>query len=217
MANTNTEASRSSETSSTVHQHPSTSLERRRRLHADQRAQLMYRRIATEKEAEKKRRLLEREKRQKKLQDNTESYTRLFSLWFDSNSIGGFMKDGKTKSPKPNEFHYRCNYLYKAATLLSSQSSNENGLETLSRLYLHEMKELCLVEMIRLEKDFARTICKRCKNVFVARLDGTQSIAVRFALCGSYSVFVLLYELKNVPKRISAKTRPEVTVGELRL
>ncbi|EFO27107.1 hypothetical protein LOAG_01376 [Loa loa] len=90
-----------------------------------------------------------------------------------------FVTDGKTRLPKPNEFHYRCNYLYRAASLLCSQSSGNNGLETLSKLYLREMKELCLVEMIRLEKDFGRTICKHCKNIFVARFDGTQSITVR--------------------------------------
>ncbi|OZC08920.1 RNAse P Rpr2/Rpp21 subunit domain protein [Onchocerca flexuosa] len=91
-----------------------------------------------------------------------------------------FLASGKTPSSKPNEFHYRCNYLYRAASLLCSQSSDNNGLETLSKLYLREMKELCLVEMIRLEKDFGRTICKRCKNIFVARFNGTQSIMIRF-------------------------------------
>lgn len=115
----------------------------------------------------------------------------------------GFVIDGKIRSLKPNEFHYRCNYLYKAASLLysrkfpicwisnvnfkkflsfaniSSLESDSIGLRILSKLYLREMKELCLVEMIRLEKDFGRTTCKRCKNIFVARLDGTQSITVR--------------------------------------
>uniref|UniRef100_A0A8R1TUG7 Uncharacterized protein n=1 Tax=Onchocerca volvulus TaxID=6282 RepID=A0A8R1TUG7_ONCVO len=91
-----------------------------------------------------------------------------------------FVTGGKTRSFKPNEFHYRCNYLYRAASLLCSQSSGNSGLETLSKLYLREMKELCLVEMIRLEKDFGRTICKCCKNIFVARLNGTQSIMIRF-------------------------------------
>ncbi|CAG9535917.1 unnamed protein product [Cercopithifilaria johnstoni] len=95
------------------------------------------------------------------------------------NKADGFVTDGKTRLPKPNEFHYRCNYLYRAASLLCSQSSGNSGLETLSKLYLREMKELCSVEMIRLEKDFGRTICKRCKNIFIARLDGTQSITVR--------------------------------------
>ncbi|KAK6106756.1 RNAse P Rpr2/Rpp21/SNM1 subunit domain family protein [Brugia pahangi] len=93
--------------------------------------------------------------------------------------IDGFMTDGKTRPPKPNEFHYRCNHLYMAASLLCSQSSGNSGLEMLSKLYLREMKELCSVEMIRLEKDFGRTICKRCKNIFIARPDGTQSITVR--------------------------------------
>ncbi|EJW88839.1 hypothetical protein WUBG_00246 [Wuchereria bancrofti] len=87
--------------------------------------------------------------------------------------------DGKTRPPRPNEFHYRCNHLYMAASLLCSQSSGNSGLETLSKIYLREMKELCSVEMVRLEKDFGRTICKRCKNIFVARLDGTQSITVK--------------------------------------
>uniref|UniRef100_A0A0R3RTT5 Rpr2-domain-containing protein n=1 Tax=Elaeophora elaphi TaxID=1147741 RepID=A0A0R3RTT5_9BILA len=95
------------------------------------------------------------------------------------NKVNGSMTEGRIRSPKPNEFHYRCNYLYKAASLLCSQSSGNSGLETLSKLYLREMKELCLVEMVRLEKDFGRTICKRCKNIFVARLDDTQSITVR--------------------------------------
>lgn len=120
------------------------------------------------------------------------------------NKVDSFVTDGEIRSPKPNEFHYRCNYLYKAASLLCSrefficlisnvsskellniqehfflESSRNSGLETLSKLYLREMKELCLVEMIRLEKDFGRTICKRCKNIFVARLDGTQSIIIR--------------------------------------
>ncbi|VDK78766.1 unnamed protein product [Litomosoides sigmodontis] len=95
------------------------------------------------------------------------------------NKVGGFVVDTKTRPPKPNEFHYRCNYLYGAASLLSSQSSGNSGLETLSKLYLREMKKLCLVEMIRLEKDFGRTVCKRCKKLFIAHLDGTQSVTVR--------------------------------------
>ncbi|KAM3715856.1 Ribonuclease P protein [Dirofilaria immitis] len=90
-----------------------------------------------------------------------------------------FVIGGKTQLSKPNEFHYRCNYLYRAASLLCSQSPVNSGLETISKFYLREMKELCLGEMVRLEKDFGRTICKRCKNIFVARFDGTQSITIR--------------------------------------
>ncbi|VDO09027.1 unnamed protein product [Brugia timori] len=197
MARSSMEAGPSSEISPTMDQCHSSSLQRKkRRLHADQRAQLTYQKIAAERKAEKEKRQLEREKRQKVLEEYTSIKQRMNKALLKKNKRGqpnlnaqieehsrgkidGFMTDGKTRPPKPNEFHYRCNHLYMAASLLCSQSSGNSGLEMLSKLYLREMKELCSVEMIRLEKDFGRTICKRCKNIFIARPDGTQSITVR--------------------------------------
>uniref|UniRef100_A0A8R1XYV3 Uncharacterized protein n=1 Tax=Onchocerca volvulus TaxID=6282 RepID=A0A8R1XYV3_ONCVO len=58
------------------------------------------------------------------------------------------------------------------------ETSGSSELRTLSKLYLREMKELCLVEMIRLE-DFGRTIRKCCKNIFVARLSGIRSLIMK--------------------------------------
>ncbi|KAL3998002.1 RNAse P Rpr2/Rpp21/SNM1 subunit domain family protein [Acanthocheilonema viteae] len=206
MATNKVRVGSSFEIPSAANQHESNSFQRKkRRLHADQRAQLTYQKIIAERKAEKEKRLLEKEKRQKVLEEYTSIKRRMNKALSKKNRRGqpnlnaqievllekikkreqsrnkvdGFMTDGKTRSLKPNEFHYRCNYLYGAASLLCSQSSGNIGLETLSKLYLREMKELCLVEMIRLEKDFGRTICKRCKNIFIARLDGTQSITVR--------------------------------------
>ncbi|VDN26364.1 unnamed protein product [Gongylonema pulchrum] len=80
---------------------------------------------------------------------------------------------------KPNEFHYRSNFLYNAACSLCAQSSGDDALERLSRHYVREMKKLCLVEMVRREKDFARTICSRCGNIFMARCSGAQSMSIR--------------------------------------
>ncbi|EJW88840.1 hypothetical protein WUBG_00247 [Wuchereria bancrofti] len=73
MAGSTMEAGPSSpEISPTVDQYHSSSLQRKkRRLHADQRAQLTYQKIAAERKAEKEKRQLEREKRQKVLEEYT--------------------------------------------------------------------------------------------------------------------------------------------------
>ncbi|MCP9260888.1 hypothetical protein DINM_004292 [Dirofilaria immitis] len=186
MASNNVEAE-TFEISSTSYQYPSNSFQRkRRRLHANQRAQLIYQKIVAERKAEKEKRQLEREKRQKasesysSIKRKMNKFMNLDKLEFVKEQTGvRFVIGGKTQLSKPNEFHYRCNYLYRAASLLCSQSPVNSGLETISKFYLREMKELCLGEMVRLEKDFGRTICKRCKNIFVARFDGTQSITIR--------------------------------------
>ncbi|KAK6106755.1 rRNA processing family protein [Brugia pahangi] len=72
MARSSMEAGPSSEISPTMDQCHSSSLQRKkRRLHADQRAQLTYQKIAAERKAEKEKRQLERERRQKVLEEYT--------------------------------------------------------------------------------------------------------------------------------------------------
>ncbi|VDM94096.1 unnamed protein product [Onchocerca ochengi] len=72
MASSSMEAGTSSKILSDVDKHPSNSLQRKkRRLHANQRAQLIYQKIIAERKAEKEKRQLEREKREKVLENYT--------------------------------------------------------------------------------------------------------------------------------------------------
>ncbi|OZC11180.1 hypothetical protein X798_01595 [Onchocerca flexuosa] len=72
MASGSVEAGTSFKISSDFDKHPSNSLQRKkRRLHANQRAQLVYQKILAERKAEKEKRQLEREQREKVLENYT--------------------------------------------------------------------------------------------------------------------------------------------------
>ncbi|VDM97017.1 unnamed protein product [Thelazia callipaeda] len=171
-------------------------LRKKRRLHADQRAQITYQKILEERKLEREKRQLDKESRLKALEKYNSLKRKMNRALSKRNRRGQpnlnaqievllekiekrvnkGMSDSRER--KPNEIHFRCNFLYSAAGLISSISDNQ-AMQFVSQFYLREMKKLCDTELIRIEKDFNRTICKRCRCIFVPRSDGSQSMSLR--------------------------------------
>ncbi|VDK60546.1 unnamed protein product [Anisakis simplex] len=89
-----------------------------------------------------------------------------------------------SSSLKPNEIHRRINFLHHAAQLMFSQSENRaDGLSKLGCLFIKQMKDICLMENIKVDKEVGRTLCKKCQCVFVANANLQNNQPVRISNC----------------------------------
>lgn len=43
-----------------------------------------------------------------------------------------------------------------------------DAMNELSRFYVEQLREICLVDMIKLTKEFVRSFCKICKQIYAA-------------------------------------------------
>ncbi|KAK6750449.1 hypothetical protein RB195_002432 [Necator americanus] len=68
--------------------------------------------------------------------------------------------------------HVRLNFLHQAAVHLSCQSSGLNdGYAKLSRRYAKLFRDVLKTERVKIMPDIVQTFCKKCKQVFVAKVD----------------------------------------------
>uniref|UniRef100_A0A0M3HFY0 Ribonuclease P protein component 4 n=1 Tax=Ascaris lumbricoides TaxID=6252 RepID=A0A0M3HFY0_ASCLU len=78
----------------------------------------------------------------------------------------------KASSTRPNENHLRVNFLHHAAQLLFSQSVERgDALSKLGSTYIRHMNDVCLMEHIKVDREIGRTLCAKCKRVFVSNPD----------------------------------------------
>ncbi|GMS96402.1 hypothetical protein PENTCL1PPCAC_18577, partial [Pristionchus entomophagus] len=64
--------------------------------------------------------------------------------------------------------HIRLNYLHQTAMMVSEQSSaDEDAFTKISRKYVREIRECLNADRVKVEPNFMRTFCKKCKQVFV--------------------------------------------------
>ncbi|GMT25386.1 hypothetical protein PFISCL1PPCAC_16683, partial [Pristionchus fissidentatus] len=64
--------------------------------------------------------------------------------------------------------HVRLNFLHQSAIFVSEQSSaEEDAFTKLSRKYVREIRECLNSDRVKVEPNFMRTFCKKCKQVFV--------------------------------------------------
>uniref|UniRef100_A0A915A076 ALMS motif domain-containing protein n=1 Tax=Parascaris univalens TaxID=6257 RepID=A0A915A076_PARUN len=78
----------------------------------------------------------------------------------------------KAASTRPNENHLRVNFLHHAAQLLFSQSVGRgDALSKLGSTYIRHMSDVCLMEHIKVDREIGRTLCAKCKRVFVSNPD----------------------------------------------
>ncbi|ETN79488.1 RNAse P Rpr2/Rpp21 subunit domain protein [Necator americanus] len=67
--------------------------------------------------------------------------------------------------------HVRLNFLHQAAVHLSCQSSGLNdGYAKLSRRYAKLFRDVLKTERVKIMPDIVQTFCKKCKQVFVAKI-----------------------------------------------
>ncbi|KAK9480843.1 RNAse P Rpr2/Rpp21/SNM1 subunit domain-containing protein [Lipomyces japonicus] len=68
------------------------------------------------------------------------------------------------RSLKNRDQYLRSSFLYKAAVLMSN-TSNQSDTVPLSRLYLSQMRTITKKNVIRMDPNVKRSICKRCDSL----------------------------------------------------
>uniref|UniRef100_A0A914DFY8 Uncharacterized protein n=1 Tax=Acrobeloides nanus TaxID=290746 RepID=A0A914DFY8_9BILA len=67
-----------------------------------------------------------------------------------------------------NESALRVSFLCEAAALLiQNSSSKSDAFNALSKLYVNEVKEVCFVEQLRVDKSVKRMFCSKCKRFWL--------------------------------------------------
>ncbi|VDO27929.1 unnamed protein product [Heligmosomoides polygyrus] len=81
--------------------------------------------------------------------------------------------------------HMRLNFLHQGALHLSSQSSGlDDGYAKLARRYAKLFRDVLKTERVKIRPDIGQTFCRKCKQVFVAK--------VRFCLEDFFRLFIFI-------------------------
>ncbi|KAH7719341.1 RNAse P [Aphelenchoides avenae] len=97
----------------------------------------------------------------------------------------------KNQEPRVSETALRVSFLQQAATVFCAASSQrDDALNSLSKWYMREQREVCFVEQTHVDKDAKRTVCRKCRRIWVPDRSGRPPLTIRkgrqkmWATCG---------------------------------
>ncbi|KAH7697794.1 RNAse P [Aphelenchoides avenae] len=131
----------------------------------------------------------------------------------------------KKQEVRVSETALRVSFLWQAATVLCAASSQrDDALNSLSKWYMREQREVCFVEQTQVDKDAKREMCRKCRRIWVPDRSGRPPVTIRKGrqkisiTCGDCDAVKGLplntkYRSRNEKQQAAAEVKPAQRPG----